>query len=768
MQVVKRDLSVVDFSVERIENVLRKAGVEESEAKKIANRVEEFFYISGAELIKIDEVQDIIVKYLEYEGLYAIRDHYLSYMTNRNEVRKKGADLVAALGDIINSTHSSMKENANVNADGPMGKMLKAGSAASKEVFLYNMPKKFSKTHAAGDIHIHDLEFYNWTMTCCQIDLKKLFSRGFGTGHGRIREPNRIGSYASLACIAIQSNQNDQHGGQSVPLFDYYLAPGVIKSFQKNFRDILINDLNVVEELRGNAEFQKLKAKNILNCRELNMSESAPGSSDPVFQQVKSQLKKIKQTEFASILVKAYQKALTQTDEDTYQAMEAVVHNLNTMHSRAGAQVPFSSINYGTDTSLAGRLVTRNILLALEAGMGEGEIPIFPIHIFKVKSGINYEPGTPNYDLFQLACRVTSKRMFPNYAFLDAPYNLQYYKQGKPETEVVYMGCRTRVIGNVHDPEREIVTGRGNLSFTSVNLPRIAITSEGNLDKFWLRLQEVLDLVREQLLHRLSVVSALKAKNFPFLMGQGIWIDSESLDSEDEVREVLKHGTLSIGFIGLAETLKVLTGKHHGESDESQKLGIEIVKKMRAYCDQTSLETKLNFTLIATPAEGLSGRFLEIDKKKFGVITDVTSHAYYTNSFHIPVYFPINMVDKIRLEAPYHALCNAGHISYVEVEGAVHNNPEAIESIVRIMYDQQIGYGGINHPVDCDPLCGYSGVIGDTCPQCGRVEGEVPFRRIRRVTGYLAGSLERFNAHKIAEVAERSKHDNEVARKSNS
>ena len=417
--------------------------------------------------------------------------------------------------------------------------------------------------------------------------------------------------------------------------------------------------------------------------------------------------------------------------------MEALVHNLNTMHSRAGAQVPFTSLNYGTDTSAEGRLVSECLLLATEAGLGNGETSIFPIHIFKVKEGVNYNPGDPNYDLFQLAIRVSAKRLFPNFSFLDAPYNKQYYKEGHPETEVAYMGCRTRVIANVNDPSRETTYGRGNLSFTSINLPRIAIRAHGDVEWFFEDLDRKIDLVIDQLLARFKLQCQKKVRNYPFLMGQGIWMDSDNLDPDDSVAEVLRHGTLTCGFIGLAECLKALTGKHHGECDEAQNLGLDIIRHMRERMDDAAKKYGLNFSLIATPAEGLSGRFVRIDKKKFGVIEGVTDREYYTNSFHVPVYYPISAFEKLRREAPYHALTNGGHISYIELDGDPTQNLEAFEQVVRFMKECGIGYGSINHPVDRDPVCGYTGIIGETCPRCGRKAGEgVPLERLHKLGLY--------------------------------
>lgn len=458
-------------------------------------------------------------------------------------------------------------------------------------------------------------------------------------------------------------------------------------------------------------------------------------------------------------LYKLINMTLEDVERECYQAMEGFVHNLNTLHSRAGSQVPFSSINLGTDTSNAGRMVTKNLLLAMEAGLGHGETCIFPIVIFKVKEGVNYNPKDKNYDLLQLSYRVTGKRLFPNYLFLDSPFNLQYYKPGHPETEVAQMGCRTRVIGNVYDPTREISHSRGNLSFTTINLPMLAIEANHDEKKFYELLDKYLELVKKQLLERFEIQSHLKVKNLPFLMGQGVWLDSEKLGPEDEVGEVLKHGTLSIGFIGLAEALVALYGHHHGEGQEYWDKGYAIVKHMREYTDKVAQETKLNFSVLATPSEGLCGNALRKCKAKYGVIEGITDKDYLVNSFHIPPAFNITAYDKIRLEAPFHELCNAGHITYIEIDGDAASNTKAIEAIVKCMHDQGIGYGAINHPVDRDPVCGYTGVIGDTCPYCGHKESDgVHFERIRRITGYLTGTLDTWNDAKKAEEKDRVKH----------
>lgn len=612
---------------------------------------------------------------------------------------------------VLQAKDSDLKrDNANINGDSPMGAMLQYGANTAKEYNLeYLIKPAIAELHRDGWIHIHDLDFYAWTTTCTQIELRKLFKNGFNTGHGHLRAPKSIGSYAALAAIAIQSNQNDQHGGQSVVDFDYAMAEGVRCTYQKYLKE----GYEICERLND------LKDK-------------------------------------AWILDYAMEK----TTRDTYQAMEGFIHNLNTMHSRAGAQVPFSSINYGTDTSWEGRLAIEQLLLATEAGLGHGETPIFPIQIFRVKEGVNYNPDDPNYDLFELAMKVSAKRLFPNFAFIDAPFNLQYYKSGHPETEVAYMGCRTRVMGNVYDPSREIAPGRGNLSFTSINLPRLGIESKGDYLTFFKLLDKMLDATMQQLLDRYKIQASRIVRNFPFLMGEGVWMDSDGLSPDDTVGDVLKHGTLSIGFCGLAECLVALNGKHHGEDEFSQELGLRIVGYIRDYCNRKSTELGMNVTCLATPAESLAGRLLRSDRERYGIIKGVTDREYYTNSFHVPVYYHLPALKKIDIEAPYHALTNAGHISYVELDGDPTKNLAAFERVVRHMKEAGIGYGSINHPVDRDPVCGYNGIINDTCPCCGRSEADgVPFERIRRITGYLVGTLDKWNDAKRAEERDRVKHE---------
>ena len=744
----KRDGRVVLYNEDKIAQAILKAMQasgegDASDAAGVANSVEASLEkLCGTNPPTIEQIQDQVEKDLMSAGFEETAKQYILYRAGRTRVREMNTRLMKVFDELTNvdATKSDLKrDNANIDGDTAMGTMLKYGSEAAKDYYeKYLLTQEQADAHRNGDIHIHDFDFYSLTTTCCQIQLSKLFKGGFSTGHGFLREPNDIQSYSALACIAIQSNQNDQHGGQSIVDFDYGLAPGVTKTYKKNYSTNLYKSLEILAP-SDEPDTTEDKSNGIqggltlFDLKEIARDvEKRTGSFPQITTDEKylEEEKKILLSKGLSeeIIEKAQKfavkEAYRETEKATYQAMEALIHNLNTMHSRAGAQTPFSSINYGTDTSPEGRMVMRNILKATEAGLGMGETPIFPIQIFRVKEGINYNEGDPNYDLFIQSCEVSAKRLFPNFSFLDSPFNLQYYKPGHPETEVSYMGCRTRVMANVFDPTKSVSPGRGNLSFTSINLPRIAIEAQGDIEKFYADLKKKMDLVIGQLMDRFAIQSRKHVYNFPFLMGQGVWIDSDKLGYNDTVGEVLKHGTLSVGFIGLAETLTALYGHHHGESEQMQEKGLEIVGFMRKYLDDLSAEKQLNFTLLATPAEGLSGRFVRMDKKRYGVIKGVTDKDYYTNSFHVPVYYKISAFEKIQKEAPYHALTNAGHISYVELDGDTANNVEAFEAIVRCMHDAGIGYGSINHPVDRDPLCGYVGVIGEVCPRCGRKTGE--------------------------------------------
>ena len=691
----------------------------------VIKRIEKL--VGDTNKIKIEQIQDLIEDELQNKGYEDVCKSFSDYRDRRNNSRQlffdekkthKFLKSIEGLGLKTANEDDAKRENANVDGDTAMGTMLQYGSTISKEFAKsYLMKSKFSDAHDDGEIHIHDMDFMAMgTTTCMQIELDKLFKNGFSTGHGYLRRPNDIMSYSALAAIAVQSNQNDQHGGQSIPAFDYYMAPGVLKTFKKQFKQQVYDLLDYMDLVsfvnmdKVAREIDKLSSIEV----DVNIFESFYKDSESI----------------ERLFKKSYEKALEKTERITFQAMEAFVHNLNTMHSRAGAQVPFSSVNFGTDVSPEGRMVIKNFLLAIDEGLGHGETPIFPVSIFKVKEGINYNKDDKNYDMFKLACKVSAKRLFPNFSFIDAPFNLSFYKKGDYKTEVGYMGCRTRVMSDITDRNNETTGGRGNLSFTSINLPRIAIKhgiclkerETADMEGFYAELSEKMELVRDQLLERFEIQCSKRCYNFPFLLEQGVWTDGDKLKPTDRLRRVLKHGSLTIGFIGLAETLKALIGKHHGESLEAQKLGIEIIKFMREKADEFSREYNLNFTLIATPAEGLSGRFVNIDKAIYGKIKGVTDRSYYTNSFHIPVHYNIGIADKIKLEAPYHELTNGGHITYIELDGNTVMNLDAFESVIRLMKESGIGYGAINHPVDRDPVCGYVGIIGDVCPKCGRKE----------------------------------------------
>ena len=740
LKVVKRNGKKVDFDTTKVAMAIKKGFdacvVPEEEEKKYNEKdVQKVYHAvikqiekdyKDADKIKIEDIQDMIEEALKknkYDDVYVA---FSEYRVRREKSRELFSDekkmhkflkSLEGLGLKSALEEDAKRENANIDGNSAMGTMLQYGSTVSKEFAkAYLMKKKYADLHEDGAIHIHDMDFLAMgTTTCMQIDLNKLFKGGFSTGHGHLREPQSINSYSALAAIAIQSNQNDQHGGQSIPAFDYYMAPGVLKTFKKEFKQALYELLEFTDFISF-VNFDKL----VKDIDKLDSIEVDINLFECYYKE---------STEVRRIFEKAYDIALSKTDRATYQAMEAFVHNLNTMHSRAGAQVPFSSINFGTDTSPEGRMVMTNYLLSVDAGLGKNETPIFPISIFKVKEGVNYNPGDPNYDLFKLSCKVSAKRLFPNFSFMDSTYNKAFYK-GDFNTEVCYMGCRTRVIANVADPSKAVTPGRGNLSFTSINLPRLGIkhgivtNEKADMKGFFDELESLMDDVRDQLLERFEIQCSKRMYNFPFLLEQGVWLDSEKLKPNDRLRKILKHGTLSIGFIGLAECLKALTGKHHGESEEAEKLGLKIVKFMRKKCDEYAEKYNLNFTCLATPAEGLSGRFVNIDKAIYGRIKGVTDREYYTNSFHVPVYFNISIIDKIKKEAPFHELTNAGHISYIELDGDTTKNLDAFEKIIRLMKENNMGYAAINHPVDRDPVCGYVGIIGDICPGCGRRANE--------------------------------------------
>ena len=744
--IVKRDGRKVSFNEDKISNAIRKALIsahpddkstsqyEEDLVEKLTRRVVSDIEKQNLEEPSVENTQDIIEKVLIQEGMASEAKNFILYRQNRTNVRNYNTDLTKIYRDLTSKSTADMdlkRENANIDANAPMGLMLRFGSEGSKDyVRRYVLRPEHSIAHSRGDIHIRDLDFYMLTINCCQIGLKDLFKRGFSTGHGFLREPQSIQSAAALCCIAIQSNQNDMHGGQSIPLFEYDLAPYVAISYSKHLCKVICICLRNDE-----ADVSEVKEY----CKEL-YDKYDTCLSDEVQALIKAKvlevLKKYDTDELDVTKNVDYimSEAIKLTERETYQAMEALIHNLNSMQSRAGAQVPFSSINYGTGTQPEHRMIMKNVLLATDAGLGGGETPIFPVQIFKVKDGINTKKGDPNYDLFELACKVSAKRLFPNFSFLDAPYNAQYYKPGHPETEVALMGCRTRVVSNYYDKTKEIIPGRGNLSFTTINLPRLAIEAHGSISKFFESLDKMIYMVFDQLMDRFEIIAKKQVLNYPFLMGQGVWVDSDRLNPEDTIEDVIKNGTMSVGFIGLAECLVALIGKHHGESKEAYDLGYKIIKHMRDLTDKHTVDTGLNFSLFSTPAEGLSGRFVKIDKRLYGSIPGVTDREYYTNSFHVPVYYEISAADKIKTEGPFHALCNAGSISYVEMDGDLTKNVEAFKNVILYMKECGVGYGSINHPVDRCPVCNYVGIIGDVCPRCGRKDGEgVSIERLRKL-----------------------------------
>lgn len=752
--VIKRDGSEEDFEIEKISDSIMGAamevGGEDADlADELAELVLTMLEESEIDSIESSELQRLVEKTLIEEGHAATATRYILHGADRARMRDMDTALMRSFEEITFKSEEesdTKRENANIDSSTAMGTMLKYGSEGAKNFnLLYMMSEDIAYAHKNSDIHIHDLDFLALTETCLQIPLDSLFEGGFNTGHGFLREPGGIRTAGALAAIAIQSNQNDQHGGQSIPMFDYYLAPYVALTYVKNIAKLTKFIYNLKDEKYKELKRQLIEYRNSTE-KKLVMNDECNNHLKEI---VTDFLNKEGIRVYKTYNKRVFDNAYNETYNETFQSMEAFIHNLNTMHSRAGAQVPFSSINYGTDTSTEGRMVMETILKTTWDGLGNGETPIFPIQIFKLKAGVSYNPGDPNYDLFKLSCKVSAKRLYPNFVNLDAPYNAELYIPGHPETEMATMGCRTRVGKNIYDPDKSVIPGRGNLSFTSINLPRLGIRANGNIDTFFKLLDEKLELVHRQLLERFNIQCKKHPINYPFLMGQGCWLGSKYLGPHDDIKEILKHGTLTVGFIGLAETLVALTGKHHGESEESQKLGLQIVQHMRDYTDAWSENEHMNYSVIGTPAEGLSGRFVRADKELFGIIPGVTDRDYYTNSSHVPVYYPISAYKKINIEAPYHSIENGGHIAYIEMDGDPTNNLKAFEKIVRYMHDAGIGYGAINHPVDRDPVCGYVGIIGDTCPRCGRKEGEpMTMEMWMKLKGYAgAGNADTLGYH---------------------
>ena len=701
IKVIKRNGNVVDFNEEKIRNAITKGFLdygEITEEKKIFIKdvikdiqTEAQKYTDG---IEVEEIQDIIVAKMRKAGFRKVAKGYQEY----REKRAKARELSNVLNILSNEATEEKNDNANVNGYTPSGRHLHISEDVIKSYMKnYFFSKDVTEAINAGIIYPHDLGWGTTTMTCVQIDLPKLFKDGFSTGHGYLREPSNIKTAFLQSAIAIQSNQNDMWGGQSIPNYDYALAPYVLKTFKKHL-------------------------KKLLAYEDAKKHESASIALEPLLKQV-DEIKSIEDVipgyEYICKAAYAY------TQEDTFQGAESLVHNLNSMASRAGSQVPFSSLNFGIDTSPEGRMVSEYLLKAQMAGLGKHETPIFPILIYTLKKGVNFEKGDPNYDIFRLAMECSSKRLFPTYAFVDASFNLPYYERDPYYGIINTMGCRTRVMANVNG--REGAFGRGNISFTSINLPLLALRAKGNVDKFFKELDYALEIADKELLERYEGQCQNRKYNFPSLMEQGIWLGSDDLAPTDEIRDVVKQGTLSIGFVGLAECLIALTGKHHGESQESDELGYSIIKYIRDYCDKRVKETHLNFSCLGTPAETYCKTALEQARKQFGIIPGVTDRAYFTNSSHIPVWYNISIADKAKIEGKYHNLENAGHIFYCEVDGDISKNIDAFENILHIMSDADVGYGAVNIGIVECTVCGYSwrdGSDNHICPNCGRDERE--------------------------------------------
>lgn len=755
MQVIKRDGRVVEFNPERIVKAVTLAmsqtpgGVDIDLANKIASSVEKQF--EDKNQASVYDIQDAVEKKLMASSRKEVAQSYITYRYNRDVARKSKTKEVFL--DIIGAKANDItRENANMNADTPAGMMMKFASETTKPfVDDFLLSEEARQAVKGGYIHVHDKDYYpTKSLTCLQHPLDKILQEGFKAGHGASRPAKRIETASILGCISMETVQNEMHGGQAIPAFDYYLAPYVRMTFK--------------EEINKIAEFVEKDLSHLLDIE--------------IDDYIKKPLKGLKDDE------RYLQEAINNTVSRVHQAMEAFIHNMNTIHSRGGNQVVFSSVNYGTDTSPEGRCIIREMLLSTERGVGNNETPIFPIQIWKKKRGVNYLPEDRNYDLYKLACKVTAKRFFPNFINLDASFNRHdKWKADDPKRykyECATMGCRTRVFEDRHGEKTSI--GRGNLSFSTINLPRLAIESaleaqeqtgvkfdlgrgsEGYMTAaykkavkkiFMQKLDKYAGVVARQLYDRYRFQCTAVEKQFPLLMS-GLWDGSENLKPNDVVEPVLKHGTLGIGFIGLAECLTVLTGKHHGESEEAQKLGLEIIEELKELKDGYAERYDLNYSILATPAEGLSGRFTKIDRKEFGTILGVTDREYYTNSNHVPVWYKCTAEQKAKIEAPYHKLTGGGHIFYIELDGDATHNPDSIEAVVDLMDKYDMGYGSVNHTRSRCMHCGFENADANlkVCPVCGSDEIDT----IQRITGYLVGTTARWNSAKYAELKDRVTH----------
>ena len=733
--VVKRDGRIVGFNEQKIMAAVRKAmlhtdkGEDERLVQQIADRVG----FSGKPQMTVEDIQNQVEMELMKSSRKDVSSAYISYRNQRSVARKaKTRDVFL---EIINVKNNDItRENANMNADTPAGMMMKFSSETTKPfVDDYLLSEESREAVRQNCLHIHDKDYYpTKSLTCCQHPLDHILERGFSAGHGSSRAAKRIETASVLACISLETAQNEMHGGQAIPAFDFYLAPYVRLSF--------IEELKALEELTGES-YTHLYNKEVNDYLKKPL-DGLEGEA------------------------RMMQHAMNKTVARVHQAMEAFIHNMNTIHSRGGNQVVFSSINYGTDTSAEGRCVIRELLNSTYNGVGNGETAIFPIQIWKKKRGVNYLPGEPNYDLYCLACKVTARRFFPNFLNLDATFNQnEAWKADDPKRymhEVATMGCRTRVFENRYGMKTSV--GRGNLSFSTINIVRLAIEcmnisdKETRINKFFAKLDNMLDVAARQLNERYEFQKTAMAKQFPLLM-RSLWTGAESLSPNETIEKVINQGTLSIGFIGLAECLKALVGAHHGESDEAQQLGLRIVDYMRCRCNEYSETYHHNFSLLATPAEGLSGKFTKTDRKKFGVLEGITDRDYYTNSNHVPVYYKCSARHKAEIEAPYHEMTRAGHIFYVEMDGDATHNPQAIMNVVDMMDHYNMGYGSVNHNRNRCMDCGFENAEAnlEVCPQCGSKHLD----RLQRITGYLVGTTDRWNSGKLAELKDRVIHETE-------
>lgn len=732
--VVKRDGRIVGFNEQKIAAAIRKAMLttEDGEDSELISSITDRISVKGKSQMTVEQIQDMVEDELMHSSRPEVAKVYIKYRGARTVARKaKTRDIFLEIINIKNNDVT--RENANMNADTPAGMMMKFASESTKPfVDDYLLSEEAKEAVKNNYLHIHDKDYYpTKSLTCVQHPLDKILKYGFQAGHGESRPAKRIETASILGCISMETVQNEMHGGQAIPAFDYYLAPFVRKSY--------IEEVKTLERLMG-------KDYSALYDAEIDDYLDTPLEGLEGDERIR-------------------QHAINKTVERVHQAMEAFIHNMNTIHSRGGNQVVFSSINYGTDTSAEGRCVIREILKSTYEGVGNGETAIFPIQIWKKKRGLSYLPTDRNYDLYKYACQVTARRFFPNYVNLDTTYNQNdNWREDDPERymwEVATMGCRTRVFENRFGPKTSI--GRGNLSFSTINIVRLAIECmdikdrEERIAAFFAKLDNLLEVTARQLHDRMEFQKTAYVKQFPLLMS-GLWIGSEKLGPDDTIASVINQGTLGIGFIGLAECLIALTGKHHGESEESQALGLKIVTYMRDRVNEFSEHYQHNYSVLATPAEGLSGRFTKYDRKKFGIIPGVTDKDYYTNSNHVPVYYKCSALHKAQVEGPYHDLTRGGHIFYVEIDGDATHNPECVMNIVDMMDKYNIGYGSVNHTRNRCLDCGYENGDGemDVCPKCGSSKID----RLQRITGYLVGTTDRWNKAKLAELNDRVIHTN--------